>query len=220
MPQELIIAPALPKACSMCPWRLELQGQPFEPNPDNPAGVDFYCAESREALWTKWGPEGQGLADGTQMFCHKTAPLDAPDRVRDGSKVHYCTGGDALQQRAFIRWCVTGVRAPLRGDRPGRWILGAMFDVDAWEIDLYRYQPHLGLTGFRWEVRRGVPLLLADVLAAAHPAVFELGIGSEQVSAPTEDETAQWHARAEANADEARAHDEQLRSLIEATGAA
>jgi hypothetical protein len=174
-----------PNACASCPWRSELHGTPHE--------KDFYTVENREAMW--WAYPGMahpkdmaGLSDGLRMACHATV-VDKELHLREDAKPRYCAGGDAIQQRAFIRWCVSGNRWPFRGLMAGRAVLGWMLGMTPPEaLDRIRlYGP--------WEVR-GTPLTFAQVLEAAHPGVFDPGLVSELVPAPTDEEIALWRQAA------------------------
>jgi hypothetical protein len=140
-------------------------------------------------LWSEHGPtDGLSHADGMVEAEHGGG-AGSGARGREGARARYCTGAIALQQRTFIRWCLTGDRGPLRGPVAGRAILGVMLELPVAEV-LYLvklYGP--------WEVR-GRPLTFAQVLEAAHPAVFEPGIVSERVPAPTDEEIALWRQAA------------------------
>jgi hypothetical protein len=198
------IAPAM-QVCTKCPWRIENQRNPLEDNPH------FYTAETRAGMWFDWGPEHQGLADGTQMVCHVGAYDDEAPRTVDelgrpgqrlkteSEKLRWCAGGDALQQRALLRWVANGNHAkpPLRGPQAGRWVVSAMLDVPPWEITCSDWT--IPDTAPWWI--KGRQVTFRELVAAAHPAVFDPNIGSEQVPPLSDEERAGYEPlRAESEA--------------------
>lgn len=177
---------AAPSCCGSCPWRLELQENPSA-TPIPAAEVEgFYTLKNREAMWWRYpstpkAKEFAGMGDGMRMVCHATL-LDSELKLRESPGPRVCRGGQALQERAFIRYCMTGVREPLRGMFAGRIVLAGMLGIKGF-MSIVLYGP--------WEVR-GEPLTFARVLDAALPAVFDPGVGSELVPAVTEAEHDLW----------------------------
>lgn len=86
-------APANPKACASCPWRIKNQGTP---HPDG-----WYRASNLARLWAK-------LKRGDSMSCHKTDPNnpvpEGTKPVPEGTTIHECTGALTLQQRELMNF--------------------------------------------------------------------------------------------------------------------
>jgi hypothetical protein len=173
------LRPAMPQPCAMCPWRSENQeGEPPQHEGSEPW---FYTATTRAAMWEHWGPNGEGLSDGTTMFCHRTGAVDGTGcRALPGSKPHECTGCAALQQRALLRAVRSRELGPLRGNAALE-IAARMLGVTPRELR-------------GWKLH-GKPITGEDLVAAAHPAVLDPAIASEQVPAPTADELDDWTRR-------------------------
>lgn len=185
MAQALKISPALPQACSMCPWRIENHGKPPEECEPGSEPV-FYTPERRQAMWQHFGPNGESLGDGIPMFCHKTAPQEAVGQIRSDraltGKIHRCAG-DALQHRAALRAWRSSELGPLKSWNAVRRIVADMLGVEP--------PTSIQNTEHGW-ILHGKRITFEQVAAAAHPAVFDPGIGSEQVPPPTAEETAAW----------------------------
>jgi len=94
-------APANPKACSSCPWRIKNQGTP---HPDG-----WYKPSNLARLW-------QRLRRGESMSCHKTDPNNPVPKgqtpVPDGTTIHECSGALIVQQREFMNFQLVAKTAP------------------------------------------------------------------------------------------------------------
>lgn len=86
-------APANPKACVSCPWRLKNQGKP---HPDG-----WFTAANLKRLWAK-------LRHGEMMSCHRTDPNnpvpEGQQPVPEGTTTHECAGALTLQQRELMNF--------------------------------------------------------------------------------------------------------------------
>jgi hypothetical protein len=82
------MAPANPKPCAKCPWRLANQGK------RHPHG--FYSKTNLRRLWA-------GLRRGERMTCHPTDPAMAEfegyEETAGRARTHECAGALILQQR-------------------------------------------------------------------------------------------------------------------------
>jgi hypothetical protein len=170
------LGPPHPQPCSMCPWRVENHQKAAEDVEPGSEPV-FYTAGRRQAMWTNWGPSADtGLCDGGGMICHKT----------QDKTITPCAGGDALQQRAVLRAWRSHELSPLRTWNAVRKIVRTMLDARSVPIRT---------TGGRWTLN-GELITFTRLLEAAHPAVFNPGIASEQVPAPTPAELEEWRGGA------------------------
>jgi hypothetical protein len=176
-PQLIVVSPCTPELCNACPWRLQNQLHP--PEDSTPA---YYTVETRTKMWRSWAG-GLGLGDGTPMFCHKGAPLEAPGRLRDDATPHWCTGGTALQQRAVLRWWSSRLDfyalGPLKSAAAALEVIAEMLGADSSAIDAH----------WRFD---GAEITLEQLLKASHPAVLDPIVGSEQVEPPTAAEIGAW----------------------------
>lgn len=102
------MAPACPKPCAQCPWRLSNQGQ------RHPHG--FYTKTNLRRLWT-------GLRDGERMTCHPTDPEMAEFEGYEGTAerhvTHECAGSLILVQREMMRAQAAMAEADAEGMRDG-----------------------------------------------------------------------------------------------------
>lgn len=83
------VAPATPKACSSCPWRLANQGSKPDPH-------GFFTKSNLTRLW-------RGLRNGARMSCHPTDPRMAEfkgyEALADREVTHECMGSLVLVTR-------------------------------------------------------------------------------------------------------------------------
>lgn len=88
------IAPACPRPCSSCPWRLANQNSKPDPH-------KFFTSANLKRLWG-------GLRKGARMTCHPTDPRMASfagyEALADREVTHECTGGLTLQQRELMAY--------------------------------------------------------------------------------------------------------------------
>lgn len=180
--RRLDIDAVAPVACASCPWRRENQEDPPKDRPE-----EWFTAETRERIWFE-----DGVGEGADMFCHcfKTAEEDSVVKARP------CPGSAALQQRAAIRW-LDGKPTQFHARS-----FAAAFPQYS-EQDLLAAAPlkiiaeMLGLTFKKLELFSAA-ITREEVIASAHPLVFDPKIASEQVPAPTDAEIAEWRAAAKA----------------------
>jgi uncharacterized protein len=195
VPQALKISAALPQPCVCCPWRVENDGKnlsdfnsKWQPPGDGLGSPDF-SAERRRALWEHYGPNGQSLSGGVEMFCHETAPCDASAHVRDdvaqSGHVHWCAGSKALQHRAVLRaWKAVDLKlGPLKSWNAAKEIIADMLGVKPGDIS--------SRSGDGWWLN-GHRITFELVAAAAHQAIFDAAITFELVAAPSDEEIELW----------------------------
>lgn len=172
-----------PRACSTCPWRVDVQENPPEgfTRLEGDEG-----ARTRRSLW-----EGglhtidahiqghrKGIKDGNVVICHRSDDLFNDLEV--DPKPFICGPTVALKQRCVLRWCFGGSRDPLTFEG-ARATIADMVGVEPGEID----------TAAGWIVD-GVKITPSRLVELAHPLVFDANIACEGVPAPTEDEIAGW----------------------------
>lgn len=99
------VAPANPKACAACPWRIANQGMR---HPDG-----WYTAANLKRLWA-------ALRQGGNMSCH---PTDSRNPVPEGTKqvpesvtTHECAGALTLQQREMMNFQDIAQAMPEKGN--------------------------------------------------------------------------------------------------------
>lgn len=87
------VEPALPRACSHCPWRIGNQGKRTTDG--------FYSKANLQRLWN-------GMKQGELMTCHPTDPrmneFESAPRVSECATTHICTGATILVQREWMRF--------------------------------------------------------------------------------------------------------------------
>lgn len=178
---------AAPRACSTCPWRLDVQENPPE---------DAARLEGDEGVRTRWRLwEGgvhtidahlqgrrKGIKDGNAIVCHQTDALFNANRgVKPDAKPILCVSTIALRQRCVLRWCFGGSREPLTFD-------GALATV----AEMVGVAPEAIDTAAGWIVD-GVKIKPSRLVELAHiPLVFDANIACEGVPAPTDEEIALW----------------------------
>jgi len=175
-----------PRACSACPWRVENDGKTDSPK------AWAYTPETRATLWDGLRP-GHGMSDGLRMGCHPTGREDEDGRLvtaAPNGKILACAGGDALQQRAVLRAWVSRDLGALKSWYAVRAIVEYMFGLR--RPLLLTWQSPISTTRNGSWIEGGRPITFERLVAAAHPAVFDAGIASEQVPPPTAEEFAIW----------------------------
>lgn len=89
------VAPANPRACAQCPWRLSNQGQP------HPHG--FFDAANVRRLWN-----GLRTGEAPGMSCHPTdsrmAEFEGYEATAERETMHECAGSVAMRVREFMRF--------------------------------------------------------------------------------------------------------------------
>lgn len=90
-----MIQPALPRACSACPWRLSNQGTP------HPHG--FYDRENIKRLWA-----GIRTGEAPGMTCHPTDPrmseFEGYERTAEADTTYECMGSWTIVAREVARF--------------------------------------------------------------------------------------------------------------------
>lgn len=177
---------AAPRACSTCPWRVDVQENPPE-GFTRLEGAEG--ARTRRALW-----EGGihtidahvqgyrvGIKDGNAVVCHQSDSLFNGDAgVKVDARPFLCAPTIALKQRCVLRWCFGGSREPLTM-RGARVTIAEMVGVDPYAIDVQD----------GWVVD-GVKITPSQLVELAHPLVFDPNIATDEIPPPTTEELASW----------------------------
>jgi hypothetical protein len=174
-----------PRACSTCPWRVDVQENP-------PEGFTRLegdeAARTRHGLWEggihtpDWTTQGirKGIKDGNAVVCHQADAVFNPDTAPAAAKPCLCAPTIALKQRCVLRWIFGGTREPLTFEG-ARQTIADMWGCDPWAIEAGWIVGGEKITGDR-------------LVELAHPLTFDANIACEGVPPPSDKELRRWQS--------------------------